>query len=66
MQVLGVRRNKDRVNENFDAMHSMDELHSVLPKCDYVVLLATTNTKETFQFFGKARTRGDEALGVPY
>ncbi|WP_024521079.1 NAD(P)-dependent oxidoreductase [Bradyrhizobium sp. Tv2a-2] len=53
MRVLGVRRNKDRPVEHVDSMHGVDELHSVLAKCDYVVL-ATPNTKEAFQFFGKA------------
>ncbi|MCK1741345.1 phosphoglycerate dehydrogenase [Bradyrhizobium sp. 139] len=53
MHVLGVRRNKERSVEYVDSMHGMDELHSVLAKCDYVVL-ATPNTGETSQFFGKA------------
>lgn len=53
MHVLGVRRNKERPAEFVDSMHGMDELHSVLGKCDYVVL-ATPNTGETFNFFGKA------------
>ncbi|ANW03065.1 NAD(P)-dependent oxidoreductase [Bradyrhizobium icense] len=52
MHVLGVRRNKERPAEYVDSMHGVDELHSVLAKCDYVVL-ATPNTGETFQFFGK-------------
>ncbi|WP_024520875.1 NAD(P)-dependent oxidoreductase [Bradyrhizobium sp. Tv2a-2] len=54
MHVLGVRRNKERSVEYVDLMHGMDELHSVLAKCDYVVL-ATPHTVETFQFFGKAQ-----------
>ncbi|RVC81801.1 phosphoglycerate dehydrogenase [Mesorhizobium sp. M2A.F.Ca.ET.046.02.1.1] len=53
MQVLGVRRNKQRPAEHVDSMHGLDELHSVLGKCDYVVL-ATPNTPETFRFFGEA------------
>lgn len=53
MQVLGVRRNKERAVANVDAMYGMDELHPVLAKSDYVVL-ATPNTDETFQFFGRA------------
>lgn len=53
MQVIGVRRNRDLPAEYVDLMHGLDELHSVLGKCDYVVL-ATPNTNETFQFFGKA------------
>lgn len=53
MHVIGVRRNKDRAVEHIDSMHGMNELHAVLPKCDYVVV-ATPNTDETYQFFGKA------------
>jgi len=52
MQVLGVRRNKHKPTEYVDSMHGLDELHSVLSKCDYVVL-TTPNTGETNQFFGK-------------
>ncbi|MBT1516784.1 phosphoglycerate dehydrogenase [Bradyrhizobium sp. SRL28] len=52
MHVLGVRRNKGQPAEYVDSMHGIDELHSVLPKCDYVVL-ATPLTKETNGFFGK-------------
>lgn len=53
MRVLGVRHNKEKPAEFVDSMHGMDELHSVLEKCDYVVL-ATPITKETHQFFGKS------------
>jgi phosphoglycerate dehydrogenase-like enzyme len=53
MHVLGVRRNKEKRVECLDSIHGMDELHSVLGKCDYVVL-AIPNTPETNQFFGKA------------
>ncbi|MGY4167713.1 NAD(P)-dependent oxidoreductase [Bradyrhizobium sp. USDA 4529] len=53
MHVIGVRRNKDRAVEHIDSMHGMNELHAVLTKCDYVVV-ATPNTDETYQFFGKA------------
>ncbi|UVO30437.1 NAD(P)-dependent oxidoreductase [Bradyrhizobium arachidis] len=53
MRVLGVRRDKSRSVEYVDSMHGMDELHSVLRKCDYVVL-AAPNTHETNQAFGKA------------
>ncbi|WP_420969451.1 2-hydroxyacid dehydrogenase [Bradyrhizobium sp. B120] len=53
MHVLGVRRNKANSVEHVDSMHSMDELHTVLPKCDYVVV-ATPFTDETSRFFGKA------------
>lgn len=52
MHVIGVRRNKDRPVEYVDSMHGMDELYSVLEKCDYTVL-AIPNTDETFKFFGK-------------
>ncbi|MGY3488026.1 phosphoglycerate dehydrogenase-like enzyme [Bradyrhizobium sp. USDA 4011] len=52
MHVLGVRRNKHQSVEHVDSMHGMDELHSVLPKCDYVVLTAPL-TKDTHHFFGK-------------
>ncbi|MCC8943143.1 phosphoglycerate dehydrogenase [Bradyrhizobium sp. Arg68] len=53
MHVLGIRRNKERQDENVDSMHGMDELHSVLAKCDYVVL-AIPSTRETSQVIGKA------------
>lgn len=53
MNVLGVRRNMEQGAEGVDLMHGPSELHSVLAKCDYVVL-ATPNTKETTGFFGKA------------
>ncbi|RZN07879.1 phosphoglycerate dehydrogenase [Bradyrhizobium genosp. SA-3] len=53
MRVLGVRRNKGKRVENVDSVHGMDELHSVLAQCDYVIL-ATPNTPETHQFFGQA------------
>lgn len=54
MQVLGVRRSKAGPPVDYvDVMHGIDELHSVLPKCDYVVL-ATPDTKETHGFFGAA------------
>ncbi|RWE06008.1 MAG: phosphoglycerate dehydrogenase [Mesorhizobium sp.] len=53
MRVLGVRRNKDRHDEHVDSMHGIDELHSVLAQCDYVVL-ATPHTGNTFQLLGEA------------
>ncbi|MCK1333278.1 phosphoglycerate dehydrogenase [Bradyrhizobium sp. CW9] len=53
MHVLGVRRNKGKPVECVDSVHGIDELHSVLAKCDYVVI-ATPNTVETNQFIGKA------------
>lgn len=53
MRVLGVRRNKDLSDENVDSMYGMDELHSVLAECDYVVI-ASPVTQENAGFFGKA------------
>ena len=53
MNVLGVRRCKERAVEYVDSMHGMDELHWVLQRSDYVVL-TVPNTGNTFQFFGKA------------
>ncbi|MGY4281594.1 phosphoglycerate dehydrogenase-like enzyme [Bradyrhizobium sp. LM2.7] len=53
MRVLGVRRNKALSAEWFDSMHGMDELYSVLSRCDYVVLSCPI-TSETVDFFGKA------------
>jgi phosphoglycerate dehydrogenase-like enzyme len=53
MRVLGVRRNKAKASEYVDSMHGVDELRSVLEKSDFVIL-ATPNTPETYQFFGKA------------
>ncbi|WP_420969506.1 NAD(P)-dependent oxidoreductase [Bradyrhizobium sp. B120] len=53
MRVLGVRRNKSTPVDNVDAMYGVDELISILPPCDYVVV-ATPNTPETIRFFGKA------------
>lgn len=52
MRVLGVRRNKEKSAECVDSMYGLDELHTVLAQCDYVVL-ATPNTEGTYQFFGK-------------
>lgn len=52
MTVLGVRRNKHQPVEHVDRMYGIDELHSVLAKCDYVVL-AAPSTSETTQFFGR-------------
>lgn len=53
MQVLGIRHSREKPADFVDSMHGMDELNSVLTKCDYVVL-ATPITKETHQFFGKS------------
>ncbi|AVA24238.1 NAD(P)-dependent oxidoreductase [Rhizobium sp. NXC24] len=52
MQVLGVRRNKSLPVEHVDSMHGIEELHSVLGRCDYVVL-AAPSTRETSHFFGE-------------
>ncbi len=53
MHVLGIRRNKGKPVGHVDEIYGMEELHSFLGKCDYVVL-ATPSTKETNQFFGRA------------
>ncbi|ESX66353.1 NAD(P)-dependent oxidoreductase [Mesorhizobium sp. LSHC414A00] len=53
MRVLGVRYHKDLPDEYVDSMYGIDDLHSVLAQCDYVVL-ATPNTGKTFRFFGEA------------
>ncbi|MER8467426.1 NAD(P)-dependent oxidoreductase [Mesorhizobium sp. M1396] len=53
MHVLGVRRNKTRAVEHVDSMHSLDELHHVLPQCDYVVLTVPA-TRETVGLFGES------------
>ncbi|WP_420969509.1 NAD(P)-dependent oxidoreductase [Bradyrhizobium sp. B120] len=52
-RVLSVRRNKGAPADNVDAMYGVDELVSILPQCDYVVV-ATPNTLETIRFFGQA------------
>ncbi|OKO75191.1 D-2-hydroxyacid dehydrogenase [Bradyrhizobium sp. NAS96.2] len=53
MRVIGIRRRKDKPVENIDAMCGMDELHSFLGECDYVVL-AVPSTADTDQMFGRA------------
>lgn len=53
MHVVGVRRDKGKPVDCVDSVHGVEELHSVLPKCDYVVV-ATPNTVETNQLIGKA------------
>ncbi|WP_028002442.1 NAD(P)-dependent oxidoreductase [Sinorhizobium arboris] len=53
MQVLGVRRNKNVTVDHVDSMYGVEELHSVLAQCDYVVL-AMPLTSDTEKFFGKA------------
>ncbi|MER9371951.1 NAD(P)-dependent oxidoreductase [Mesorhizobium sp. M0491] len=53
MRVLGVRRNKDRQDENVDTMYGMDDLHLVLAQCDYVAF-AVPVTGKTFQLLGEA------------
>jgi len=52
MHVVGIRRNKSLPVEHVDSMHGMDELHSVLRQCDYVVISAPS-TSETSHFFGE-------------
>ncbi|MED1204517.1 D-2-hydroxyacid dehydrogenase [Heyndrickxia acidicola] len=49
MRVIGVR-NSLKNEENVDKIAVMDELHSVLPECDYVVntLPLTNNTRNVF------------------
>lgn len=63
MNVLGIRRDKAKSVEHVDSMHGMDELHHVLTRSDYVVL-ATPNTAETFQYFGKPEL-GYEVIWLP-
>lgn len=53
MNVLGVRRHKEKPAEHVDSMYGMDQLHTVLAESDYVVLAAPL-TPETSQFFGNA------------
>ncbi|MFA1676038.1 NAD(P)-dependent oxidoreductase [Rhizobium mongolense] len=54
MEVLGVRRSKEgQPVEYVDTIYGIDQLHDVLPKCDYVVL-ATPDTKDTHGFIGAA------------
>lgn len=52
MHVIGVRRDKRKPVDCVDSVHGTDELHSVLGKCDYVVV-AAPNTVETNQLIGK-------------
>lgn len=34
LHVIGIRRNKDRLDDNVDSIHNMEELHAVLPRSD--------------------------------
>jgi phosphoglycerate dehydrogenase-like enzyme len=51
MRVLGVRNSRKEA-ENVDAMFSPEELHQVLPQCDYVVVTLPL-TPLTNQMFGE-------------
>lgn len=51
MRVLGVRHS-GKAEENVDRMYTPDELHQVLPECDYVVITLPL-TPQTFQMFGE-------------
>ncbi|GHI00673.1 D-2-hydroxyacid dehydrogenase [Neobacillus kokaensis] len=53
MKVLGVR-NSGKPAEFVDEMYTTDQLHLVLPQCDYVVV-TLPYTKETHQLFGAAQ-----------
>ncbi|MED4202386.1 D-2-hydroxyacid dehydrogenase [Neobacillus mesonae] len=50
MKVLGVR-NSGKPSEFVDEMYTTDQLHHVLPQCDYVVV-TLPHTKETHHLFG--------------
>jgi phosphoglycerate dehydrogenase-like enzyme len=50
MNVLGVRHSGNPV-DYVDEMYTLDQLNSLLPKCDYVVVTLPL-TKETHQLFG--------------
>ncbi|MCM3759970.1 D-2-hydroxyacid dehydrogenase [Alkalihalobacillus oceani] len=51
MTVLGVRRSA-KPTDYVDEMYPIDELNSILPKCDYVVVTLPL-TKETHHLFGQ-------------
>lgn len=53
MHVVGVRRDKGKPVDCVDSVHGVEELYSVLAKCDYVVVVAP-NTVETNRLIGKA------------
>lgn len=55
MRVLGVR-NSGKEAENVDSMFTPEELHHVLPECDYVVITLPL-TPHTFQMFGEKEFR---------
>ncbi|WP_100407033.1 D-2-hydroxyacid dehydrogenase [Bacillus solitudinis] len=50
MTILGVRHS-GKTEEFVDEMHKPDQLASVLPRCDYVVVTLPL-TKDTYHFFG--------------
>ncbi|WML38361.1 D-2-hydroxyacid dehydrogenase [Neobacillus sp. OS1-2] len=50
MKVLGIRHSGKQA-DNVDEMYTPDQLNSLLPKCDYVVV-TLPHTKETHQLFG--------------
>ncbi|MDQ0218791.1 D-2-hydroxyacid dehydrogenase [Peribacillus cavernae] len=50
MKVLGVRHS-GRPEEYVDEMYTSEEMHSILPRCDYVVVTLPL-TKETHHLFG--------------
>lgn len=55
MRVLGVR-NSGKETDNVDSMFTPEELHHVLPECDYVVITLPL-TPHTFQMFGEKEFR---------
>ncbi|MFE7061331.1 D-2-hydroxyacid dehydrogenase [Sutcliffiella sp. NPDC057660] len=55
MRVLGVR-NSGKETDNVDNMFTPEELHHVLPECDYVVITLPL-TPHTFQMFGEKEFR---------
>jgi phosphoglycerate dehydrogenase-like enzyme len=52
MRIIGLKRNPNAGSEGADAVHRMDELHSVLPLAD-IVALTCPLTKETEKFINK-------------
>lgn len=51
MHVLGIR-NSGEAAEYVDEMYTTDQLHSILPKCDYVVVTLPL-TDKTYHLFGE-------------
>lgn len=56
LHVLGVRRHPDRPSPWVDEMHGMDQLLTVLPRCDWVVITAPL-TQETRGLIGERELR---------